>query len=414
VSSITLISAHASPLASVGAVDAGGQNVYVAYLAGALARLGHDVRVLTRRDDRTLPERVSIAPGVTVEHIDAGPDVPLDKDELFPHMEQFADSAIRRLRRSQVSVVHSHFWMSGWVGLAVRDALDVSLVHTFHALGSVKRRCQGSADTSPPERDAVERRLVREADRIVATCSDELRELTMLGARPERVAVIPAGFDADTFHPRHDGRWFEVRRTHGTVSLVAVSRLVARKGLADVVRALEHLDECSLVVAGGPPAGDLGRDRHHRELRELAGDIGVLDRVRFTGGIPPEAVADLHHQSDLFVAAPWYEPFGIAPVEAMGCGLPVVGTAVGGLLDTVIDGGTGTLVPPRDHDALAVAIADLARQPELRHELGARAAWRAHRRFTWPVVARSIAEEYRLVADQRALRRRTGSQGRGA
>lgn len=412
--SIALISEHASPLATIGDVDAGGQNVYVACLARALAGLGHDVRVLTRRDHRRLPERVAIAPGVVVEHIDAGPATHIDKDELFPYMEQFAESTITRLRRTPVGVLHSHFWMSGWAALAVGEALDLPVVHTFHALGSVKRRCQGAADTSPPERDVVERRLVRDADRIVATCSDELRELVALGARPERVVVIPAGFDADTFHPRPDGRWFEVRRTGGSVRLIAVSRLVARKGLTDVIRALAELDDCSLVVVGGPPAAELGRDGHHRELYRLAGELGVLDRVRFTGGIAPAAVAALHHDSDLFVAAPWYEPFGIAPVEAMGCGLPVVGTAVGGLLDTVIDGGTGTLVPPRERSTLAEAIADLARQPELRHELGARAAWRAHRRFTWPVVARSIAEEYRFVAEQRALRRRTGSHGRRA
>ncbi len=413
-SSVALIAVHASPLASIGGVDAGGRTAYVAHLARALAGLGHDVRVLTRRTDRELPDTVSIAAGVTVEHVDAGGPSRLDEHELFPHMEQFAAAATRRLRRCPASVVHSHFWMSGWAAVAVTEALDIPLVHSFHGLDSVERRCRGTVDTSPTERDGVERHLARGAHRIVATCSDELRELTALGARPERVVVIPAGFDADTFHPRHDGRWFEVRRSGATVRLVAVSRLLASKGLADVLCSLRHLDECSLVVAGGPPAGDLDGDRHHRELRELAGDAGVLDRVRFAGGISPAAVADLHHQSDLFVAAPWYEPFGIAPVEAMGCGLPVVGTAVGGLLDTVIGGGTGTLVPPRDPDALALAIADLARQPELRHELGARAAWRAHRRFTWPVVARAIAEEYRLAADQRALRRRTRSRGRGA
>jgi glycosyltransferase involved in cell wall biosynthesis len=414
VSSVALISEHASPLAAIGDVDAGGQNIYVRFLARALAALGHDVRVLTRRDDPSLPARVPMAPGVVVEHIDAGPPQPIDKDAMFAFMDEFAASTVARLGRAPVDVVHSHFWMSGWVGMAVREALGMPLVHTFHALGSVKRRCQGPSDTSPFERDDVERRLVRDADRIIATCSDEMSELTALGARPDRVAVIPAGFDAETFHPRPDGRWFQTARYDGPVRLVAVSRLVARKGLADVIEALSRLEECTLVIAGGPPAAELADDRHHLELRELAGEHGVLDRVRFTGGISPSAVAAIHHESDLFVAAPWYEPFGIAPVEAMGCGLPVVGTAVGGLLDTVIDGGTGTLVPPRNSGALAAAIAELARQPELRYELGARASWRAHRRFTWPVVARAIADEYRLVRHQHAARHHPGARGRGA
>jgi D-inositol-3-phosphate glycosyltransferase len=415
VSAIVLISEHASPLATIGEVDAGGQNVYVACLARALADAGEHVTVLTRRDHPDLPDRVPFGPGVVVEHVDAGPPTRLDKDLMFPHMAQFADEAIARLRRRPVGLLHSHFWMSGWVGLAVRDALGAPLVHTFHALGTVKRRNQGSADTSPPERAGVEARLVCEADRIIATCSDELHELVAIGAVPERVAVIPAGFDSTTFRPQPDSRWFEVDRHDGPFRLVAVSRLVPRKGLGDAVRALAELPDATLTIAGGPPIDQLDGDAHHAELVELGGELGVDRRLRFTGGIPPSEVAALHHGADLFVAPPWYEPFGIAPVEAMGCGLPVVGTAVGGLLDTVIDGGTGTLVPPRDPAALAAAIAELQRQPELRHELGARASWRAHRRFTWPAVARAIGDVYRLVGHQHATRRRFGgSGGRGA
>ena len=401
---VALVSEHASPLAVLGGTDAGGQNVYVAHLARALGALGHDVVVYTRRDDPATPDRVSLAPNVVVEHLRAGPPGPLDKDRMFPYMDDFAVGLRRGLIASRAEVVHAHFWMSGYASLEAASDLGLPVVQTFHALGSVKRRHQGDADTSPPEREAVERRLVAEADRIIATCSDEHRELEAIGCRGDRVSIVPAGFDATVFHPRTTARWFEVDRRERPIELVAVSRLVPRKGLADAVRAVASLDDVRLTVIGGPPRHGLAADPHHRELCELAGDLGAAGRVHFTGGLAPERVAALLREADLFVAAPWYEPFGIAPVEAMGCGLPVIGTAVGGLLDTVVDGGTGTLVPPHDPGALAAAVDDLARRPELRHELGSRASWRAHRRFAWGAVARGVAEVYRRTTIGRRSR----------
>jgi D-inositol-3-phosphate glycosyltransferase len=392
---IALVSEHASPLATLGGVDAGGQNVYVAHLARALGVLGHQVVVFTRRDDPSLPECVPMAPNVVVVHLRAGPPRPVDKDDLFPLMDEFADGLRRGLFAHRTEVVHAHFWMAGYASLAAAAPAGIPVVQTFHALGTVERRHQCIADTSPPERDAVERRLLHEVDRVIATCSDEHRELESLGCRGDRVSIVPAGFDGAIFHPRPDVRWFEVDRGKGPVQLVAVSRLVPRKGLGDVVRSVAELPDTRLTVIGGPPAGRLFDDSNHRDLRDLAVALDASARIRFTGGLPPGGVAELLRAADLFVAAPWYEPIGIAPVEAMGCGVPVVGTAVGGLLDIVVDGGTGTLVPPRDPVALASAIDMLARQPELRHELGARAAWRAHRRFTWPVVARAVADVYR-------------------
>jgi glycosyltransferase involved in cell wall biosynthesis len=388
-------------------VDASGRNVYVAHLARALGALGHQVVVFTRRDDPAGPDSVPVTPDVVIARLRAGPARPVVDDELFPYMDEFAAALRRGLSAHRAEVVHAHFWTSGYASLAAGADAGLPVVQTFHELGSVQRRHHCLADTSPPERAEVERRLVGEADRVVATCSDELRELEALGCRGDRVSIVPAGFDDGVFHPRAEARWFEVDRTSRHVELIAVSRLEQRKGLDDVVRAVADVPATHLTIVGGPPFHQLADDLVHRELCERAHGLGVLSRLRFTGGLPPVAVARRLRAADLFVAAPWYEPFGIAAVEAMGCGLPVVGTAVGGLLDTVVDGGTGVLVPPCDPAALAATLRDLARQPERRHELGSRAAWRAHRRFAWPVVARSIADVYRrTLAGRRGLERR--------
>ncbi len=179
---IAMVSEHASPLAALGGVDAGGQNVHVAALAQAVARRGAQVVVHTRRDDPDLPARVQMAPGVVVHHVDAGPPYPVPKDDLPPYMDAFAADLSRVWRRWRPDVAHAHFWMSGMAAVDAGRPLGIPVVQTFHALGVVKRRHQGERDTSPPQRREVERRLLAEVDRVVATCTDEVFELVRLGA----------------------------------------------------------------------------------------------------------------------------------------------------------------------------------------------------------------------------------------
>src|SRR5690349_22948769 len=198
---IAMVSEHASPLAVLGGVDAGGQNVHVAALATALARLGDDVVVHTRRDDPDLPRRVELAPGVEVDHVDAGPPTEIPKDELLVHMEAFADDLRAQWTVDRPDVVHAHFWMSAIAALDAAEDLGIPVVHTFHALGTVKRRHQGHRDTSPPTRIAHETRIARAVDRVVATCSDEVFELLRMGADRHRITVVPCGVDLDRFGP---------------------------------------------------------------------------------------------------------------------------------------------------------------------------------------------------------------------
>src|SRR3954451_3097077 len=270
---LALVSEHASPLAVLGGVDAGGQNVHVAALGRALARRGATVVIHTRRDDPTLPRRVELCPGVTVDHIDAGPAAAVPKDELLPHMGAFARELERCWRDERPDVVHSHFWMSGLAALEAAAELEIPVVHTFHALGSVKRRYQGDADTSPPQRIELERSVVARADRIVATCTDEAFELMRLGAEGAKVHVVPCGVDLEHFTP--DGPAEARRLPH---RLLYMGRLVERKGIGNVISALEHVPDCELVIAGGPPRAQLDGDPEARRLRALTEHHGVADR----------------------------------------------------------------------------------------------------------------------------------------
>jgi D-inositol-3-phosphate glycosyltransferase len=390
---IAMVSEHASPLAVLGAVDAGGQNVHVASLAAALGRRGHDVVVHTRRDDTALPRRVALARGVEVDHVTAGPPCEVPKDRLLPYMTTFADDLREQWVVDPPDVVHAHFWMSAVAALAAARPLGIPVVHTFHALGIVKRRYQGVRDTSPDERVGIERSIARSVDRIIATCSDEVFELVRMGADRRRVGVVPCGVDVDRFTP--DGP--KEPRAPGRHRLVAACRLVERKGIADAVAALVHLPDAELHVAGGPDARELGGDPEARRLRGLAASLGVHDRLVLRGRVGREAMPALLRSADAVVCVPWYEPFGLVPLEAMACGIPVVASAVGGQVDSVVDGVCGVHVPPRDALALAAALRPLLDHPERRAALGAAGRRRVEERFSFERIAAATYDVYRGV-----------------
>jgi len=395
---IAMVSEHASPLATIGGADAGGQNVHVAALAEALTRREHEVVVFTRRDDPDLPEQVVTGGGYVVEHVPAGPPKEVPKDALLPYMRQFGAHLAGRLLADPVDIVHSHFWMSGLAAVPATREAGVPLIHTFHALGVVKRRHQGTNDTSPADRLRLERALCRDVTHVIATCTDEVRELSGMRLPPHRVSVVPCGVDVAAFSP--DGP-VAVRR--GPRLLIA-GRLVERKGVDDAIRALALVPDAELVVAGGPVAEDLDVDPEVARLRRVAARCGVEERVLFLGRVSRAAMPALLRSADLVLAVPWYEPFGIVPLEAMACARPVVACAVGGLADTVLDGRTGLLVPPRDPGRLAEALNRLLADPALRRAFGDAGLARARARYSWDHVAARTEAVYERVDSRQVLR----------
>ncbi|MFW3172585.1 glycosyltransferase [Geodermatophilus sp. CPCC 206100] len=392
---IHLVSEHASPLAAIGGVDAGGQNVHVAALAAGLAQRGHDVTVHTRREDPDQPDRVPTVDGYDVVHVTAGPERVLPKDDLLQHMPEFAAVLRRGWAADPPDLVHAHFWMSGLASVAA--AGDVPVVQTFHALGSVKRRHQGAADPSPPQRIDLERSLCRTVTHVVATCSDEVFELRRLGLDSDRASIVPCGVDTSVFTPRGP----VAPRTPGRQRLLVLGRLVERKGQDDAVRALAAVPDAELVVVGGPPADRLDGDPEVQRLRAVAAAAGVADRLVFTGSVARADVPAWLRSADVVLAVPWYEPFGITPLEAMACGRPVVATAVGGLQDSVADGVTGDLVPPRDPDRLGAVLAALLADDARRTAYGAAGVRRARNRYRWARVVADTENVYRQVLASR-------------
>jgi glycosyltransferase involved in cell wall biosynthesis len=367
---IAMVSQTASPLAT------GGQSVYVAELSAALSRQGHQVTVYTRRDAAGQPELMAAPGGYQVVHLPAGPARQLRQDKLLQHTNDFGQllSHCLQVSNQRPEVVQSHHWLSGMVSVLAGRAHGIPVVHTFHGLGVVERRYR----ETPAFRLEIERAIGRAASRVTATSSDEVFELARMGVPRGRISVVPGGVDTDHFTT--DG---PAARKTAPQRIVSVGRLVPHKGFAELIEILPTLPDVELVIAGVPEHGQLAKDPEARRLRAMARKLAVAKRVHLTGPVGRDELPELLRSADVVACVPWQEPFGMTALEAMACGVPVLATAVGGLVDTVVDGITGLHVTAGRPREMAVRLRTLLANPGLRAALGAAGRDRAVSRYTW-------------------------------
>ncbi|MDB5243181.1 MAG: glycosyl transferase family 1 [Spirosoma sp.] len=404
---IAVISEHASPLTVVGGVEAGGQNIAVAELTQQLAQMGYMIDVFTRWDNDQTPEIVHWHNNIRVIHVKAGPVSYVVKEDMLPLMDEFTQHLIWFMHNEEepYHLIHAHFFMSGLVAANLKRALGIPFVVTFHALGEVRRQCQGNCDRFPAERLAIEMRVIQEADRVIALCPQDQDDLlTFYKAAPEKLTIIGNGFNPDEFFSLETDM---ARRVVGLASaepvILQLGRMVPRKGVDNVIQALgvlrhQYTIEARLLIVGGETDDpDPSSTPEIRRLQTLADEAGVADLVTFTGRRGRETLRYYYNAADVFVTTPWYEPFGITPLEAMACGTPVIGSNVGGIKHTVRDGRTGFLVPPNDPKALAQKLALLLTNAALRERMGQRSRQHVQKHYTWTQVARQTADLYEEI-----------------
>jgi D-inositol-3-phosphate glycosyltransferase len=405
---IAFISEHASPLAALGGVDSGGQNVYVGELARHLVMLGYTVDVFTRWDNEKFPEIVSWLPDVRVIHIEAGPKEYIEKEFLLPYIDAFTQRMLKFIRGEHhpYQLIHANFFMSALVAADIRKVTGIPFVVTFHALGYIRKIFQGNNDRFPAERLSIERRIVAEADHIIAECPQDKEDLIKYyDASPKKLSIIPCGFNPQEFYPidRFVARMV-LNLPQEEKIILQLGRMVPRKGVENVIRSLPLIDPdetpVRLLVVGGETDGiEPTRNPELLRLEKIAKEQGVHDRVIFTGRKSRDILKYYYAAADVFVTTPWYEPFGITPLEAMACGTPVIGSDVGGIKYTVEDGKTGFLVPPENPEALASKITDLFLQPPLQAKLKENAIRRVNTLFTWTKVAQMMHSLYDRITD---------------
>ena len=408
---IALISEHASPAALLGGEDAGGQNVYVDELSRQLGLMDIASTSSLGVIRRNLRKSRIGAGGADCQSSRRSGAIHAEGRSVAPD-PAFRDELIRFVLRDgrRYDIAHGNFWMSGWVACELRRVLGIPAVQLFHALGATKQRHQGRSDASPAERIEIERAITRTVDRVIATCPHEVDELLSdYRMAPSQIDTIPLGVDCSTFSPVEK----EIARERIGLPVLPddhviayVGRIVPRKDVRNVLRALAILRQtepdcgrrCTLIVVGGESrqpdpevTPELG------ELQRLAADLGLSDRVVFTGKRSQAELRDYYSAGDVAVTTPWYEPFGLTPLEAMACGRPVIGANVGGIRFSVVHGRTGFLVSPREPGMLARELARLFADSRRQIALGQAARIRVERAFTWPIVAARTVALYRDV-----------------
>jgi D-inositol-3-phosphate glycosyltransferase len=397
-----MISLHTSPLLQPGSGDSGGMNVYVREVASALAQAGVECTTYTRADRPGLAPEVQVEPGHRVVHVPAGP-FDLPKEALPDQLAPFTAGVLEHIRSGPgVDVVHGNYWLSGVAGHRIKHELGVPLVSTFHTLARVKAE---GGDMEPVWRDQAEADVIGCSDAICVSCPEEERQFRRLyGAPPGRIEIVPPAVEHAFFAPGDRGG---ARRAVGLPAelpiVLFVGRIQPLKAPDLAIRALAamtHHPHAVLVIVGG--ASGLDGDDEVALARRLAAELGVADRVRFVAPQPHHILSSWYRAADLVIVPSRSESFGLVALEAAACGIPVVASAVGGLLNIVHDGVTGHLVDGRDPERYARAMSQLLDDPAAAAAMGVAAGVRA-RRFTWSFTAARLRRLYNDLAAQPAL-----------
>lgn len=363
--------------------DTTGQAVQVDGLAREFGRLGHQVTLYTRRDTPL----VRTAPGLTVEYVTVDP--AQDERALLDQVPAFAARLAEQWAADRPDVIHAHGWRSGLAALSGADGLDVPVVQSFHTLGATERRGGKPVNAT---RIRLEKAIGRSADMMVAMSESECEDLIRLGVPRPRLTIVPGGVDIEKFAQRGP----ELPRGEAA-RLVSLSGLDEGQGVDTLIEALARIPGAELVVGGGPERDALDQDENVRRLTKLAAEAGVTDRVTFIGHVTRADVPKLLRSADLTLCLSPYQPFGLVPVESMACGTPVVVSALGGHLDTVIDDVTGMHVTTGRPVELARRLRALLTDRTHLSALAVAGVDRARSRYAWERIATETAKVYEAL-----------------
>ncbi|MEH2301321.1 MAG: glycosyltransferase family 1 protein [Nostoc sp.] len=400
---IALISVHGDPAIEIGKEEAGGQNVYVRHVGEALARLGWQVDMFTRK--------VSLEQDSIVEHCDncrtirlkAGPLEFVPRDEIYEYLPEFVANFLKFQEKNEITyqLVHTNYWHSSWVGMELNKIQNSKQVHTYHSLGAIKYNTIEKENTPliASKRLEVEKQVLETAERIVATSPQEKQHMRSLVSTKGNIDIIPCGTDIQRFGSiAREAARDKLGIEKETKVVLYVGRFDSRKGIETLVRAvnksgLRDSNNLQVIIGGGSTPGNsdgIERDR----IEQIVNELGMSDFTTFTGRLGQDILPTYYAAADVCVVPSHYEPFGLVAIEAMASGTPVVASNVGGLQFTVVDEETGLLALPQDVDAFASAIDRILLNPEWRDELGKAGRKRVETQFSWDGVANQLSELY--------------------
>jgi len=409
---ISFISLHGDPLADLGGPHHGGQNVYVKELSRYLGAFGLTVDVFSRWESEHQLDQEKYSRGTRVIRIPVGPTQEIRKEELIKLLREIADwiPSYQIQNGLKYNLVHSHYYLSGAIGLHLKKTWGIPLVHTFHSLGVIKEETLGLMDHSPDSRLEIEKRLCQSADRIIATNPQEKEDLVDLyHTDPDKITIIPCGVNLDLFQPLSQAESKkEIAFSTDDFLITYVGRLEERKGIDTLLEAIYLINNpnIQLVIVGGPPTdkpflswAELSKEPYLKYML-MIDEYGIEKQVTFTGGKNQDQLSKYYSAADITVIPSYYEPFGMTAIEAMACGSSVIASRVGGLKSTVKENQVGALFEPRNAAQLAEKIKIIFDQPSINKELRKNARPYVEDNFSWKYVAKSVAAVYQdLLAE---------------
>ncbi|MEY3403852.1 MAG: glycoside hydrolase [Anabaena sp. CRKS33] len=404
---IALISVHGDPAIEIGREEAGGQNVYVRQVGEALALLGWQVDMFSRRvsaDQETIVEHSSSCRTI---RLTAGPVEFVSRDHGFQYLPEFVDQLIKFQKEAGINydLVHTNYWLSGWVGMELKKRLEIKQVHTYHSLGVIKYKTIENIPLVASQRLLVEKEILETVERIVATSPQEQEHMRSLVSQKGEIDIIPCGTDIQQFGSvTREAARTRLEIAPETKVVLYVGRFDPRKGIETLVRAMRESKfyeskQLQLIIGGGCTPGNSDAKERDR-IAGIVNELGMNECTSLPGCLSREILPAYYAAADVCVVPSHYEPFGLVAIESMACGTPVVASDVGGLQFTVVNEETGLLVPPQNVPAFNHAIDRILSDPQWQQELGKAAKKRVIDKFSWHGVASQLDKLYTQLLQQ--------------
>lgn len=398
---IAMLSLHSCPLGELGSRDTGGMSVYIREVASEIGKRGHSVDIYTRAHDPQDKQVYHLDENVRLIHLQVGQVERMHKLILYTYLGD-ASCSVENFRKSldiQYDLIHSHYWLSVWVGRRIQTWWKVPHVTMFHTLGAVKNAI-GIGEEEPELRVVTENELIEDSHCIIASTESEMRDIvSYYGASQDKIKIIPCGVNLSTFHNIDQSSARQNLGLNGNSIILFVGRIEPLKGVDRLLEAISKLDKkkIELIVIGGDTESQSELDRLHNISQEL----NIQDLVTFTGNLEHEELPQYYSAADICVIPSYYESFGLVALESLACGTPVVSTRVGGIEKIVQQGKTGYIVDSNSAPELAKGIAKiLSNKSSGSPRANTEFIRDSISQFNWGYVAEALIEQYETMLDK--------------
>ncbi|BAQ12000.1 glycosyl transferase [Bacillus sp. OxB-1] len=395
---ILFISDHGDLLAPLGSEQAGGQNNYVKQLAEALCEHGNQVDIITHWANPDDPQIEYFGGNCRVIRIAAGNRNYVSKNKMFGMLPQFYNEMKRLVPVESYDLIHTHYWLSGVIGLYMKKEFNLPWIHTNHSLGKAKELATGVAENT---RLSAEKLILGSVDRIVATTESEKELIHSFVPEPAPTDIISIGVDP-VFYPD------ETAALESAPYFAFAGRLEKTKGIYVLVDAFRKLvashgvpSSTKLIIAGGDSTNVEASAKLPKKKTLRKAIAGLEHRIDFIGSQTQRQLSNLFNGAISTIVPSYYESFGMVAAESQACGCPVIASKVGGLQDVVKDRVTGIHVKKKDVVQLAESMESLLVNREYAEELGEKAFLHANQAFRWSTLSEKMDNLYEVILHEK-------------